>query len=741
MTTRKVYLDVESVGLVGPCKLIQYAIDNGPVHMIKLFRGWEGDKEARQKVQDFLALLDEPETLAIAYNAAFDMFHMYRLAHRLKGYGYDSPERPVMPFRCSVLDLQVPALQYSPLAPFAFNKKGVAMIRRIPKIAKSYVKDLVLKKLRPLIPQSLEIKVSEKKEAQDDLVSLSFNVNGRVALKALMQEYGIETIKLDDVWPLPKKGTEATWLPYPDPKVHGPIEEKCDEILRRPDSDPFFTYAQLDILFLKVLEAKLNYPAPDYNSALTHNVAYTRYYGFPLDLEALKRSEVYYHGKVAEIEEKLTGINPRSSKQRLELLKPYFPEIQSTSKNELKKLQSAEGPGGDLVRAILEYGAARQRLLQIQKVLECRTGRAHAELRVCGTATDRFSGAAGLNYQGIGQAVGIDEEDLIDYGYEGSGGDNELMDEELQVGLREAILTPSIGDWASFEVVIAATVYQDEDLFNDIRNGIDLHSAVSVAAHPKMIAEGVTYDDFRAAYVDHSHPKHSEYNAIRKGIKSIVFGIFYGASAMKVGATLGLDEAGGEEVLNRLYNKYKGIGRYRAKVEKDFLTADTTNWSPDSVAKMASEMEALTGYTRRWHLEKAVACALWGLGQGGQIQSGLVGEVIRTPEKGKQTIDMAITSACLGSAISLQAAVARQAVNFRIQATGAGLTKQLQARVWEETRVPTLSIHDELVVSSHPNYNATKYASLIDSFVEEAQALVPLVKFDYSIETTRWSDK
>ena len=47
----------------------------------------------------------------------------------------------------------------------------------------------------------------------------------------------------------------------------------------------------------------------------------------------------------------------------------------------------------------------------------------------------------------------------------------------------------------------------------------------------------------------------------------------------------------------------------------------------------------------------------------------------------------------------------------------------------------------EIIVADHPNYNATKYAELIDSFVEEAQALVPLVKFDYSIETTRWSDK
>ena len=122
------------------------------------------------------------------------------------------------------------------------------------------------------------------------------------------------------------------------------------------------------------------------------------------------------------------------------------------------------------------------------------------------------------------------------------------------------------------------------------------------------------------------------------------------------------------------------------------------------------------------------------------IKTGLQGKVTRTAAKGPQTIDMAVTSACLGSAIAIQAAVSRQAGNMPVQATGATLTKQLAAKLWNELRVPTAQIHDELFPPHHANYRADAYAGIIDMFVAAAQAIVPMVKFDYK-PTVRWSDK
>lgn len=750
----RLYLDCETVGLQGQVKLIQYAIgDEGPVQMIPLVSGWQNHGEVVNRVAALFHHLDQPTTCLVAFNAAFDVYHLYRLAHSLfHRLPYDSAERPVMPFKCRVLDLQIPAMLKSPLAPFAFNRAGgksVALLRRIPKVAMEQVADRVTSVLKPLLPQSFDLGVGIHKVAkQPELVTLSFNVKGRLSLKGLMAEYGLPTLKLSECWPLPDKGLEKPWLPYPDPAVHDSIEAQCDEVLRGPKDSAFYRYSELDILYLKVLYEKLGKPEPDYNSDNVHNMAYLRYYGFDLDRGALLRAESYYGQRVVEIEQRLSGVNLRSSTDRLRFLQPHFPILASTNKHVLKKLAEEDSEGGRLCEMILDYGPSRQRLLQIQKVLECRTGRAHPSLRVMGTATNRMAGDAGLNYQGIGAADVVLESELVDDLPETEPLDDEELTEQeaageekkVKVGLRNALLTPCVGDWASFEVVIAASVYDDKQLQADLRAGIDLHSMTVATAHPKALAEGWTYEQIHEAYTNEAHPKHHQIYKWRKAMKSIVFGIFYFASAMKVAETLGIPEHEGQAVLNRFYNRYTGIGRYRADIERRFITADVENWGKGSVRAMDCEQTDLTGFHRRWDFEKSVACALWELGSVKGIKTGLQGKVTRTAAKGPQTIDMAITSACLGSAIAIQAAVSRQAGNMPVQATGATLTKQLAAKLWNELRVPTLSIHDELFPPHHPNYRADAYSGIIDTFVSAAQAIVPMVKFDYKT-TVRWSDK
>ena len=736
-----VYFDSETVGLCGGAKLFQFSVDEGPVQFIKLFRGWESHAETRQKLHQFFDLIDNPSVTICIFNASFDWFKIYITKHRLLGEEYDSPRRPVKPFACKTLDLQIPAMLRSPLAPFAFNRAGnrsVALLRRIPTAAVEIVADRVTSALKPLLPQSFELGVGlHKVPKHKELTTLSFNVKGRLSLKGLMQEYGIPTLKLADVWPLPNREDEKPWLPYPDPVVHDPIEAQCDQILRGPRDSGFFRYSELDILYLKVLYEKLGQPEPDYNSDNVHNMAYLRYYGFDIDRYALDRAESYYGFKVDQIERTLAGVNLRSSTDRLRFLQPHFPLLASTNKRVLTALSKLEGEGARLASMILEYGPARQRLLQIQKVRECRTGRAHPSLRVMGTATNRMAGEAGLNWQGIGAAVELDEPEEPVEELEQVLAENEELGEakKEKVGLRSAILTPCVGDWASFEVVIAASVYNDPRLKADLQAGVDLHSMTVATAHPKAIAEGLTYDQIRAAY----KADDARITGWRKQMKAIVFGIFYFASSMKVAEVLEVADQEGQAVLNRFYDRYKSIGQYRQAIEGRFITADVDRWTKGCIQDMDTVQTDLTGFSRHWDFEKSVACALWELGHQ-RIKTGLPGEVVRSIEKGKQTIDMAITSACLGSAIAIQAAVSRQAGNMPVQATGASLTKMLAAKLWNELRVPTLSVHDELLPPHHPNYRASTYAKAIDEFVCAAQDLVPMVKFDYK-ETVRWSDK
>lgn len=740
----KIYVDTETVGLCGPVKLIQFAIDDGPVQFIKLPRLWFLDSNVVQQLGQFFDLIDNPDAVFVGFNVSYDIHKLYVLKHYWAGYEYDSQVRPVMPFKCRTLDLQVHAIQKSPLAPFAFNKGGarsVALVRRIPKVAMEYVSNLVCESLKPVLPQSFGLKVGIHKQAKrDDLVTLSFQVDGRLSLKGLMKEYGLPTIALDDVWPLPERGTEKPWLPYPDPQVHDPIEAQCDMILAQPDH-AFYRYSKLDILYLKVLYAKLNQPEPDYNSELCHSMAYTRYYGFDIDRAALEDAERFYGEKVEAIEKQISGINLRSSKDRLSLLKPYFPLLASTKKTVLKHLAANEtGPGAKLAEAMIEYGPSRQRLLQIQKVAECETNKAHPSLRVMGTPTNRMAGEAGLNWQGIGA---VDEYEIDTEIDEAEEIPEELMEawnseddyDKQKVGLRHAILTPCVGDWSSFEVRIANAVYNDHQLNDDLVNGVDLHSMGSVNFHPMIKKLGVSYEEFNKGYKDNL-----AWDKARKGIKAVIFGSFYFCTAHAVSNTLGILESEAQAILDGLYERYKGMKRYRAAIEADFLTADTERWSKDSVRRMKRSMTDLTGFERHWNFEAAVAEIMWDLGNSKRIKTGIGGKIVRNVEKGAQSIDMAVTSACLGSAIAIQAAVSRQAGNFRIQSTGATLNKKLQARLWIEQRVPTLQIHDELIACDHVNFNFENYSRCVEDFTVEAEKIVPMVKFDYG-KTERWSDK
>lgn len=754
------YLDVESVGLMGPVKLIQFATDGMPVQMIELLRGWESNKDICDKLwQLYHQYLNNPLVVFTAFNSSFDLFKLYNLYHKLLGHEYDSPERPVMPFKCKVLDLQIPAMLKSPLAPFAFSRSGgksVALLRRIPVAAQEIVATRVADILKPLLPQSFDLGVGIHKVAkQPNLVTLSFNVKGRLSLKGLMAEYGLPTLKLAECWPLPEKGLEKPWLPYPDPAVHDPIEAQCDEVLRGPRDSAFYRYSELDIIYLKVLYEKLNRPEPDYNSACVANIAYLRYYGFDLDYKALEEAKRYYGRKVAEIEQALQGVNLRSSTDRLALLQPHFPIIASTAKKVLKVLAEEDSEGGRLCKMIMDYGPARQKLLQINKVLECRTGKAHPSLRVMGTATNRNAGEGGFNWQGVSSCdevlgyelidndLGDIPEQILDEEFDQAGEEAEqiLETKKEKVGLRNAILTPCVGDWKSFEVRIAAKVYDDESLQEDLQAGMDMHTMALVTSHPKALAEKLTYEEADRIYNDKTDPRHSEIVKWRKGMKAVVFGIFYFASMMKVAEVLNIPDHEAQIVLDRFYNRWPGIQRYRAEIERRFITADTESWSKGSVARMDTLQSDLTGFERRWEFEKSVAVALWGLGQTNKIKTGLTGTVTRTAAKGPQTIDNAIVSACLGSAIAIQAAVSRQAGNMPVQATGSSINKMLQARIWNELRVPSLNIHDENFVPHHPNYDSETFSALVDSFVDSIQETVPMLEYDYSTQCTRWSDK
>lgn len=709
----KVYFDSESVGLCGPAKLVQYSIDDGPVQFIPLYRGWERNQETRDRLTKLFRLLDDPEVLFIGYNTAFDLFHLYRTMHKLEGYEYDSKERPIQPLRCKVLDLYVASCDHSPLAPFAFSKgasRSIAAVRRIPRRVAGVVASRVEEVLRPLLPRVVELKRHEKEvKGNKNLVTLCWTLDGRMSLKNLMQVYGLTTLKLQELWPLPPKGSEKPWLPYPDPEVHGPVELQCDTIMSDP-TNPFWKYAELDIWFLKILEEKLGFPTPDHHSTCTHIVAYTRYYGYPLDRGVLEATRVEYKKKIEKAEKTLEGVNLKSPKQKLELLRKYDPLIASSSKKILKIVAESDRPSAVPAKAMMDFTAYTQRLLQVEKVLECKTGRAHPTLRVMGTRTGRMAGEAGLNWQGIPQA-------------------------KKGIGIRAAMGAAAVGDWSQFEVAIAAAAYPDDMIQYDLDHGIDAHTMNAVLMQPEAKKRGWSYEQMKHL-VDSGDETAA---ALRKATKPATFGLQYFCQAPKVAETLGITLGQAEEALGAYYARYQGFARYKKRIEDETETADTEHWSRDSVKHMAREVIDMTGYRMRWDFEAAVAEALWQLGGTG-IQTGVEGSIIRTPEKGMQTYDGAVKSALLGGAIAIQAAVSRQRGNALVQATGANLTKMLAATIWKRFHTPTSNVHDELVFAPHTNFDNAGIQACIEEFTTQWKPRIKSLFFDYK-PTRVWADK
>lgn len=666
----------------------------------------------RYNLYKFKELLWSPYSLVIGFNCAFDWFVAYQTFHRLEGLAYDSPERPIPPSSARTLDLQTHAIRNSPLSPFAFSKgaaRSVAAVRRIPRVVAGVVRDRVEGALRPLLPPVCELKCSEHEvPGRRELVTLSWHTDTRLSLKNLMQVYGLPVLKLNEVWPLPPAGTEKPWLPYPT-EIHEELEPLCDAILS-DRSLPFWAYARLDIEYTRVLYEKLGRPEADHHDTCTHAVAFTRYYGFGLDRPVLKRTADAYREKIEASKRALAGVDLASPKQRLAKLRETDPLIASSSKKVIEALAQSDRPSAPVARAMIDFGMFTQRLNQVEKVLECRTGRAHPDLRIMGTRTGRAAGTAGLNWQGIPQAKG-------------------------GLGIRAAMETAAGGDFDQFEVCIAAAAFPDASIQEDIDLGIDQHTMNAVLMHPTAKAKGWDYPTMLSLV----KAKDAEAVGVRKRTKAVSFALQFFAQAPKIAETLGITMAEAETALDRYYGRYAGFGAYKRQIEKETQTADTEHWSRESVQRMAREVTDLTGYRMRWNFEAAVAEALWALGGEG-IRTGRDGTITRTPEKGPQTYDGAVRSALLGGAIAIQAAVTRQRGNAKVQATGANLCKMLMARLWDTLHTPILLVHDECQIGHHPNYDHKRATEVVSSFIEEWRGTVKSISMDYRA-TSRWSDK
>lgn len=688
------YFDTETAGLMGPVIVTQYAIDDGPIHVCA--------------PEEFpFHYLYDPSVTAVAFNARFDLFKMYQVLHA-QDQSLRSYERPVKPFTCKTVDLWVWSQLFGPFHKYAACKgrsksgKPVAAIRRCPKQCVDEVVAAVTPRLAALLPKTAEITTSmHEVEFTAGLQTVEFIVTLRKGLKDHAEWLGEGgKIDIESVFPL-SDFDEKEHLPYYDEELYAPLIAACNEAKFNP---AFQQYATQDIHLLRLMDRKAGLPEPTPNDDTIACVAYTRYFGFPLDREELWAGQEELMSKVSQCERDLEGVDLDSPKQRLTALQMYDPMIQATNKDALQAVIDCESPAARIAQAMLDYGSMQQELRQIVKMAESETNRGHFDLNTMGAVTGRATGTGGFNAQGVGK----------------------------DSALRRAILTDAGGDFASFEISIAAQF--DENLLKVCRGGLDVHTATMVAAHPEYKGK-MGYEEARRKYL----AKDPKVCKDRAGMKTVVFGVLYGCSAETAGGALGVTKEEGQRVLDDFFTAYPGLKTLRTNAEKTVCTADTENWSKDSVAKMARSVKDLTGFVRRFDFEADVARVLWELGCDG-VNVKATGTIIRTKEKGPQDVPQAVRSALLGSAIAIQQAVSRQAVNAPVQATGANFCKDLQSTLWNYFHVPMLNVHDELVVPRGAGVSTENLQEITNAWISQKRSIVECL--DFKFETMEaWGDK
>jgi len=89
----------------------------------------------------------------------------------------------------------------------------------------------------------------------------------------------------------------------------------------------------------------------------------------------------------------------------------------------------------------------------------------------------------------------------------------------------------------------------------------------------------------------------------------------------------------------------------------------------------------------------------------------------------------------------------RAAGNHRIQSTGAGLTKELQAELWTlqpggiyPWYIQPMNIHDEIMAQHKPEL-AEDMKDIVDKFVDKTKEIIPMVGVDWQPDIDNWSGK
>jgi DNA polymerase I-like protein with 3'-5' exonuclease and polymerase domains len=160
----------------------------------------------------------------------------------------------------------------------------------------------------------------------------------------------------------------------------------------------------------------------------------------------------------------------------------------------------------------------------------------------------------------------------------------------------------------------------------------------------------------------------------------------------------------------------------------------------------ADYIESLFGFRRYFTLENTLCRALFDLGRDPPAAFQAFKRLRVSRRAGRvQTPGGAAASALYASAFAIQARNMRAAANHVIQASGAQITKALQARLWEfqpsgvrPWRLTLMQVHDEVLSA---RLASVSLGDAVGEVVESYRPAVPLIKMEWKTGLRNWFEK
>lgn len=793
-------LDTETCGFYGMPVLLQYEIDD---YGIVLYDIW------KNRIRDTLRMLDsfcKHKGGVLGFNLVFDWFQICKLytvfdLYARKENGLDHyPEDHVL----DIVRYEKEARDGPCLKPvtacdlFLHARKGKYQstldrkdirIRRVPTELAYRLSDELHKRI-PLNPlyfarrktnlenpwQVFDIEDKETGRVVRNFKDIVLKFSPSSALKAIAKDaFGItDVIRYEDI--------EVHKNLYPKEYGWAPFAEAVENIARPFHSWPAKIkyhiehwaynskareYAAKDVEYLTRLYPYFGSPEfGDTDSILACQVAAVRWKGFAIDAPKMQglldatlakiakapRAPSYVKKYIfaAMSETEQLGFGNSTKKVLLEELATHVKDCECEGEDKTCKICGGTGeykhPAAVRAQEVLDARSAEKEAEIYEKILQA--GRFHASFKIIGALSTRMAGADNLNPQGIKSAKYVRVTfKLAPPGYKLIG-----------------------GDFEAFEVVIALSIYGDEKLEEDLnqyglcpgclgkkkvkkkeKDGstsiVDCKECNATGKTKKKIhgifgetIYGMTYDEIVAT-------KGEEPDLYKKS-KSGVFSQMYFGNANTLQTRLGIELEKAEQGEKKWKERYPGVARSQQRIIDMFGSMRQPEGLGSKVIwnEPADYIESLLGFRRYFTLENRICREIFTLAENPPKDWLNVKIKVRRRDK-DQTAAGAVRSALFGAAFQIQAANVRAAGNHEIQSSGAGITKETQAKIWElqpiginEFVVMPMNIHDEIMCPTIEG-RETEVENIVRSQVDKYKTLVPMLSIDWSNNLETWADK